>query len=1015
MTKKVRKSGLEFRINNYTLFGQSFPSIAVLNDGKFISTWQSSEQDGSGYGVYAQIFFSNGTKSGSEFQVNNYTDNYQGIPKVEIFSDDSFVIVWTSIEQDGANGGVYSQRSYPNGTKLGSEFQINTYTTKNQNDPRVGIFSDDKFIVIWRSEDQDTSGDGIYAQLFYSNATRLGSEFRANNHTAGDQQASTVKIFSDGKFIIGWQSYEQDGSNYGVYAQIFYLNGTRFGSEFRVNNYTLDSQTNPEIEIFRDDTFVIVWNSDDQDGSYRGVYGQIFYPNGTRLGSEFQIHTYTDNEQRDPTVSIVNEDSFVVVWGSKGQEGLNYGIIGQRFYLNGTKIDFEFQVNTYTTSYQWNPIIKMIAEDVFIVGWESNGQDGSSWGVYAQIFECYTETPSPTATPTPSSTSTKTATPSLSSTSTLTFSGSATSTKTATPSISSTSTLTPSGSVTSTKTATPSISSTPTLTFSGSATSTQTITKSISSTPTLTPSGSATSTQTIMKSISSTSTLTFSRSVTSTKTATPSISSTSTLTPSGSGTSTSTKTPSISSTSTLTPSGSVTPTSSATPSVSSTSTPTPSGSVTPTSSTTPSVSSMPTLTSSISATSTQTTTQSSSLTFTATSSITVIKTATLSASSSPTITSSSAPTKTTIPSCSPTLTSTLSPTTVPTETRTLSITPSPTLTATHTKISPTFSPSFSSSATVSGTYTKISPTFLPSISFSATGSATKTPITYTSEVTNTSFPTLTATPVTLTPIRSRTVSCSFTYSPAISSTATLSETKVPSLTSSSTLTATHTKISPTFSPSFTLSATAMPTKTLITFTPTITNTKSPTVTFTQEKKDPTSYFEITDSIWFMLGVISLGLLLAATCFCAGYRFQYIGADLIDEGPPDDIADDKLEGDPPPNPLVLQSTFTSQEGLMGGMPTPAPCSLEVVSVEDSPTSTADVGTTESVRLEAVSVEEFSAEDNPTVNEGVDTTEPVILEAVLVEDHPMADGAPPHWDSPYSTQIDIDIIGEGEDSV
>ena len=46
----------------------------------------------------------------------------------------------------------------------------------------------------------------------------------------------------------------------------------------------------------------------------------------------------------------------------------------------------EFQVNTWTTDYQWNPSITSLPNGGFVVVWESKGQDGSGWGVYGRIF-----------------------------------------------------------------------------------------------------------------------------------------------------------------------------------------------------------------------------------------------------------------------------------------------------------------------------------------------------------------------------------------------------------------------------------------------------------------------------------------------------------------------------------------------------------------------------------------------------------------------------------------------------
>jgi hypothetical protein len=72
-----------------------------------VITWQSN-QDGSGYGVYAQRYNSLGVPQGSEFRVNSYTNDNQNNPSITSDSNGDFVITWQS-NQDGSSFGIYSQ------------------------------------------------------------------------------------------------------------------------------------------------------------------------------------------------------------------------------------------------------------------------------------------------------------------------------------------------------------------------------------------------------------------------------------------------------------------------------------------------------------------------------------------------------------------------------------------------------------------------------------------------------------------------------------------------------------------------------------------------------------------------------------------------------------------------------------------------------------------------------------------------------------------------------------------
>jgi large repetitive protein len=74
-------------------------------------------------------------------------------------------------------------------------------------------------------------------------------------------------------------------------------------------------------------------------------------------GPEFQVNTYTTSHQNDPVVAENESGSFVVVWSSNSQDGDGQGIFGQRFDSAGSPQGSEFQVNSYTTSNQTYPAV----------------------------------------------------------------------------------------------------------------------------------------------------------------------------------------------------------------------------------------------------------------------------------------------------------------------------------------------------------------------------------------------------------------------------------------------------------------------------------------------------------------------------------------------------------------------------------------------------------------------------------------------------------------------------------
>ena len=102
---------------------------------------------------------------------------------------------------------------------------VNTFTTSNQNNPAVAIDADGDFVVTWQSSDQDGDGNGIYAQRYNASGVAQGSEFLVNTFTTSQQSNSAVAIDADGDFVVTWQSWGQDGSGFGIYAQRYNASG----------------------------------------------------------------------------------------------------------------------------------------------------------------------------------------------------------------------------------------------------------------------------------------------------------------------------------------------------------------------------------------------------------------------------------------------------------------------------------------------------------------------------------------------------------------------------------------------------------------------------------------------------------------------------------------------------------------------------------------------------------------------------------------------------------------------
>ncbi|APZ93269.1 PKD domain-containing protein [Fuerstiella marisgermanici] len=381
----------EFRVNTTTVDSQQIwtgsgggRAIATDAAGNFVVVWSSGNQDGSSTGIFAQRYDASGNPLGSEFLVNTTTVGEQIDPAVAMHESGSFVITWTG--HDGSSFGIFGQRFDVAGNTLGSEFQVNTYTHLYQRLSSVAIDQSGRFVVTWRSDPQDGDGFGVYGQRFAADGAPLGGEFQVNTTTISGQYNPTVAMDNAGGFIIAWSSRFQDGDGWGVFGQRYDSNGIAAGGEFQINTTTASNQFSPSVDVDSSGNFVVAWESYTQDGSGNGVYARRYTAAGSPIGAEFQVNTYTTSNQSSPSVAVYPTGDFVITWGSTGQDGSGVGVFGQRFDPSGSPVGSEFQINTYTSENQSAPSVAIGPAGTFVVVWNSREQDGDTHGVFGQRF-----------------------------------------------------------------------------------------------------------------------------------------------------------------------------------------------------------------------------------------------------------------------------------------------------------------------------------------------------------------------------------------------------------------------------------------------------------------------------------------------------------------------------------------------------------------------------------------------------------------------------------------------------
>jgi hypothetical protein len=394
-------AGLEFRVNAHTTSNQQAPAVAMDADGDFVVVWISEGQDGSDFGIYGQRFNASGASQGSEFRVNVHTTNAQRDAAVAMDANGNFVVAWASRHQlsGSSDYDVFARRFGADGTPLSGEFQVNAYTTNVQRAPKVAMDADGDFVIVWHSNGQDGSNNGVYGQRYNATGTAQGTEFRINSYTTGSQVDPSIAMDAVGNFVVTWTSSgtSQAGANSGsdVYGQRYAADGSTVGSEFLVNSYTVREQTKSAVAMDADGDFVVTWVATDQlvFGSADDIYARRFSAGGVAQGTEFLVNTSTTGNQQAPAIAMDADGDFVIVWRSAHINTTNGDdVYAHQFAADGTPVGSQFRVNTHTSNQQFRSAVAMDADGDFVVVWDSYGQVNhpnltSLYDIYAQRYE----------------------------------------------------------------------------------------------------------------------------------------------------------------------------------------------------------------------------------------------------------------------------------------------------------------------------------------------------------------------------------------------------------------------------------------------------------------------------------------------------------------------------------------------------------------------------------------------------------------------------------------------------
>ena len=373
LSAQVMPLGPETQVNTYTTGLQALPRIAMAADGSFVVFWCCGYVENEArQAIVGRRFAADGTPLGPEYPVNEHSLDYPSGIAVE--GDGEMILVW--------GAGSYTcppciadtlkgRRLAADGTPLGAQFVVSSrlgsiYLLNAD----VAAHASGGFVVAWDEP-------GVLARRYATDGEPLGAPFPVDGATSAAQNPAVSEL-PDGGFVVIWEQPDDDFD--------FFLRGRRYdadgvpaGEPIAVAEGEPFSAYSPDVATSASGGFVVAWGRDVGPPRGRELEARRFDPAGAPLGPAQPVNSYTTSHQTSPEIRSESDGGYTVVWeglASAGDPDL-WSVHLRRFAADGTPLGREFQMNSYTTGPQVSPQVAVAPNGDLVAVWDSNGSAGT--------------------------------------------------------------------------------------------------------------------------------------------------------------------------------------------------------------------------------------------------------------------------------------------------------------------------------------------------------------------------------------------------------------------------------------------------------------------------------------------------------------------------------------------------------------------------------------------------------------------------------------------------------------
>jgi hypothetical protein len=224
LTEAGQKLGGEFAVNQFTPYNQRSATVTALSDGRFVIVWISEQQRfENSVDVYARVYDANGIPAGDEFRLNSDT-NVCANPSVAPSADGGFMVSW--MQKDllvRSNSWDVFARPFSGNGFGGVTRRVNAHVYGDQLAPKISAIGSE-YLVVWTSMAQDGSREGVFGQFLRGDGSLAGGEIRVNTTTLSQQMHPVLASDGAERFVVAWTSFAGGAASFDLYSQRYVSN-----------------------------------------------------------------------------------------------------------------------------------------------------------------------------------------------------------------------------------------------------------------------------------------------------------------------------------------------------------------------------------------------------------------------------------------------------------------------------------------------------------------------------------------------------------------------------------------------------------------------------------------------------------------------------------------------------------------------------------------------------------------------------------------------------------------------